>query len=83
MQKFGLFVAIVALLAAAGCNDGTQGKPLTKEEEAAFRAAPGQPMPEEAKRYMEKANREAQERAKQGNAPPGAAAPPPGPAAPR
>ncbi len=80
MQKFGILIAVVALFAIAGCNDA-KGTAMSKDEESNFRAPLGQPMPDEARKFMEKANQDAQAKMKQGGAPAGAAAPAPPPAA--
>ena len=48
-------LALIALFVVAGCNSQSQSS-MTPSEEKALRAAPGQPMPEEARKMMEKAN---------------------------
>lgn len=48
-------LSLLGLISLAGCNSQSQSS-MTPSEEKALRAAPGQPMPPEARAMMQKAN---------------------------
>ena len=63
-----VFVIGLVSLGLSGCGD-EKGTALSAEDSAKIHAGPGQPMPAEAKAFMEKANKEAPARAAAATAP--------------